>query len=168
MVGPTKTPHDFGFTSHDYHLIVNDITETIKVFNGDGHLEVELPCLARGQGSDYVWNKTYTDTPPGLYKVGVIYRDYETPYNTPVRDKMSYGWYSLDLIDLEGQERNNGRSGIMIHGGGSLLGWPGAWAPMQELLPTLGCVRMHNVHLRDEIVPLKSENNTIYVSVYQE
>lgn len=169
MIGPKKTPHDFGFNKdRDYHIIINDITETCKVYNGKGVLQFEGPALARGQGSDREWQARFSDTPPGLYKVGGIYRDYESPNSTSMRDKLAYGWYSVDLIDLEDQESVGGRNGIMIHGGGSALGWPRCWAQKQPLLPTLGCVRMHNVDLRDHIVPLKQWNNNVYVSVYQE
>jgi len=167
MVGPKMTPHNFGFKYGDSHVIINDVNETCKVYNSAGGLVFVGPALARGQGGEREWNRRYTDTPPGLYQVGRIYRDYENPDRTSYRDKLAYGWYSLDLLDLENQENDNGRSGIMIHGGGSRLGWPGAWNPKQQLLPTLGCIRMHNVHLRDKIVPL-AKTGTIFVSVYQE
>jgi hypothetical protein len=55
----------------------------------------------------------------------------------------------------------------MIHGGGTACGWPGAWAPRQALHPTLGCIRLHNVDLRDRILPLIGMGR-IWVSVYQE
>jgi hypothetical protein len=80
---------------------------------------------------------------------------------------MAYGWYSFDLVELEGQEAKYGRGGIMIHGGGSACGWPGAWAPMQRLFSTHGCVRMHNQHLKDHLLPL-TKKGTVFVSVYQE
>ena len=80
---------------------------------------------------------------------------------------MAYGWYSLDLVELENQEAKHGRAGIMIHGGGSACGWPGAWAPTQALMPTYGCVRAKNIDLRDKIVPLAGKG-TIFVSVLQE
>jgi hypothetical protein len=169
MIGPKKKPQDFGFKPIDHHLIVNDITETIKAFNFDGKLLWELPCLARGQGSDYEFKLTNTDTPPGLYRIGQVYRDYDRVGSNPSYDRtlMAYGWYSFDLIELEGQESKYGRAGIMIHGGGSACGWPGAWAPMQKLFATHGCVRMHNQHLREKLFPL-TKTGTVYVSVYQE
>jgi len=37
-----------------------------------------------------------------------------------------------------------GRSEIMVHGGGSNLGDPGCYAPMQQLCSTDGCTRVHN------------------------
>ena len=168
MIGPKKKPQDFGFKKGDTHLIVNDITEKVKAYNFDGKLLWELPALARGQGSDYEFKLSNTDTPPGLYKIGTIYKDYEKD-STPEysRDVMAFGWYSFDLVELENQEAKNGRAGIMIHGGGSACGWPGAWAPSQQLFSTYGCVRCKNIDLRDKIVPL-AKTGAIFVSVYQE
>ena len=168
MIGPKRKPQEFGFKTGDSHLIVNDISETMKAFSFDGELLWEIPCLARGQGSDREWQARNSDTPPGLYKLGAVYRDYEFygPEGRHERDCMSYGWYSFDMVDLEGNE-NAYRAGIMVHGGGSALGWPGAWAPHQRLLPTLGCVRLRNADLRDRVLPLY-EQGTVFVSVFQE
>ena len=169
MIGPKKKPQDFGFKPIDHHLIVNDVTETIKAFNFEGTLLWELPCLARGQGSDSEFKLTNTDTPPGLYRIGAVYRDYDRLGANPSYDRtlMAYGWYSFDLEELENQEKKFNRAGIMIHGGGSACGWPGAWAPMQPLFATHGCVRMHNKHLRENLFPL-TRAGKVYVSVYQE
>jgi hypothetical protein len=169
LIGPKKRPQNFGFKAGDSHLIVNDASERMKAFSFEGKLLWEVDCLARGQGSDFEWKLRNTDTPPGLYKVGTIYRDYEINGDKPRYDRtlMAYGWYSLDLIELENQEAKYGRAGIMIHGGGSGNGWPGAWAPKQSLLPTHGCVRLHNIDLRDKVIPLL-KTGAIFVSVYQE
>ena len=168
MIGPNKKPQDFGFKQGDIHLLVNDITEKMKAFDFSGKLLWEIPCLARGQGSDYEFKYTNTDTPPGLYKIGQIYKDYEqNPNPSYSRDLMAFGWYSFDLVELEGQESKYGRGGVMIHGGGSACGWPGAWQPNQSLYSTHGCVRVHNVDLRDKILPL-TKDGTVFVSVYQE
>lgn len=166
LIGPKKTPQDFGFKENDSHVIVNDLTEKVKAFNAKGELLWERPCLARGQGSDYEFKLHRTDTPPGLYKIGQIYRDYLNG-SSYSRTKLSYGWVSFDLIELENQEAKYGRAGIMIHGGGSACGWPGAWEPHQRLYPTYGCVRMYNIDLRDRLLPL-TDKGTVYVSVYQE
>ena len=169
LVGPKKRPQDFGFKAGDSHLIVNDASERMKAFSFEGKLLWEIDCLARGQGSDFEWKLRNTDTPPGLYKVGTVYRDYEKIEGTPAYDRtlMSFGWYSFDLIELENQEAKYDRAGIMIHGGGSANGWPGAWAPKQPLFPTHGCVRLHNIDLRDKVIPLL-KTGAIFVSVYQE
>jgi hypothetical protein len=168
MIKPKKKPQDFGFKDGDFHLIVNDVTETMKAFDFKGNLRWEIPCLARGQGSDYEFKLSNTDTPPGLYKIGQIYKDYEQNSNPPYsRDVMAFGWYSFDLVELENQEAKYGRAGIMIHGGGSACGWPGAWHPTQKLYSTHGCVRVYNRDLRDKILPL-TKTGTVYVSVFQE
>ena len=169
LVGPQKRPQDFGFKAGDHHLIVNDAVETMKAFSFEGKLLWEIPCLARGQGSDFEWKTKNSDSPPGLYKVGAVYRDYEKVGANPAYDRtlMAYGWYSLDLVELENQEASNGRAGIMIHSGGSACGWPGAWAPRQALFPTHGCVRCHNIDIRDKVMPLVGKG-TIFVSVFQE
>jgi hypothetical protein len=80
---------------------------------------------------------------------------------------MAYGWYTFDMIELEDQERSNGRAGIACHGGGSANGWPGAWAPSQPLVPTHGCLRLKNIDLRDKILPLYKKGK-IFCSVWQE
>jgi hypothetical protein len=169
MIGPKKRPQDFGFKKGDSHLIVNDAVETMKAFSFEGKLLWEIPCLARGQYSDFEWKLTNSDTPPGLYRIGTIYRDYDINGDNPPYDRtlMAYGWYSFDLVELEAQEVRYGRAGIMIHGGGSANGWPGAWAPKQPLFPTHGCVRCRNIDLRDKLLPLASQG-TIYCSIYQE
>ena len=169
MIGPTKRPQQFGFKKGDSHLIVNDASETMKAFSFEGKLLWEIPCLARGQYSDFEWKIQRSDTPPGLYKLGTIYKDYERVGDKPAYDRtlMSYGWYSFDMVELENQEAGNGRAGIMLHGGGSACGWPGAWAPRQALFPTHGCVRCHNIDLRDKVLAL-TKTGTVYCSVYQE
>jgi len=169
MIGPKKKPQDYGFKAGDTHLIVNDISETAKAYSFEGKLLWEVPCLARGQGSDFEFKYTNTDTPPGLYKIGQVYKDYDKygPKANYDRTLMAYGWYSFDLVELENQEAKYGRAGIMIHGGGSACGWPGAWAPMQPLYATHGCVRMHNQHLKDKLLPL-TKTGRVFVSVFQE
>jgi hypothetical protein len=52
LVGPTKTPHQFGFKLGDSHLVVNDQTETLTAFGFNGTKLFTVPCLARGQGGD--------------------------------------------------------------------------------------------------------------------
>ncbi len=169
MIGPKKRPQDFGFKKGDSHLIVNDAIETMKAFSFEGKLLWEIPCLARGQYSDFEWKIKNSDCPPGLYKIGAIHRDYEKVGDKPAYDRtlMAYGWYSFDLIELENQEAKYGRAGIMIHGGSSALGWPGAWTPNQALMPTMGCCRCKNIDLRDKILPL-ADKGAVYVSVFQE
>ena len=168
VVTPTsgKRPQDFGFKAGDTHIVVNGLANSAKAYSFDGKLLWEVKCLPHGQNNN--WKATNGDTPQGLYKIGAVYKDYENNPNPPYSPTLaSYGWYSFDLVELENQEAGNGRAGIMIHGGGSSLGWPGAWAPFQGLVTTLGCVRFHNQDLRDKILPV-TKTGTVYVTVRQE
>jgi hypothetical protein len=169
VVGPKKNPRDFGFSEKDTHLIVNDKVETMRAFSHDGKMLWQIPCLARGQGADNNWLEYATDTPPGLYKLGTIYNDYVKFGKNPAYDRTlaAYGWVFYDMVELEGQERRYGRAGIGLHGGGSALGWPGAWAPNQRLVSTHGCLRIRNNDLIEKILPLYNKG-TVYISVFQE
>jgi hypothetical protein len=168
MVGPKKQPP---LKAGDHHLIADDRLETLTAYTHDGRRLWSVPCLCRGQRGESEWKVTNSDTPPGLYLVGQVYRDYEQdPSATFSADRRAYGWYSFDLLGQEGQEgpgSRYGRDGIMIHGGGTACGWPGAWAPRQALHSTLGCIRLHNVDLRDRVLPLLGMGR-IWVSVMQE
>jgi len=166
LVGPKVRPD---LKATDHHLVVDDRAETITAFNSNGKRLWSVAALARGQSTETDWRSRGSDTPPGLYQIGAIYRDYEDdPTATFSAERRAYGWYSFDLIGLEGQEGpGTGRDGILIHGGGSACGWPGAWLPLQPLYPTLGCIRMHNRDLRDMVLPLTGLG-TVYVSVWQE
>lgn len=171
VAGPKKTPQDFGFKAGDSHIIVSDISETAKAFSFDGRCLWEVAALARGQSSENNWQSRNSDTPPGIYRIGTsIYNDIARYGPKPPRtdDVMAYGWLSFDLIGLEGQEGpGTNRDGIMIHGGGTACGFPGCWLPVQPLHPTYGCVRMHNIDLRDKLLPLVKAG-TVFVSVFQE
>jgi hypothetical protein len=102
MIGPKKTPKDFGFKPGDHHLIVNDITETVKAFDFEGKLLWELPCLARGQGSDSEFKLTNTDTPPGLYRIGAVYRDYDRKGDDGKKADIMFGILKLEDGKLSG------------------------------------------------------------------
>jgi hypothetical protein len=167
--GPKKTPADFGFKPGDSHIIVNDITQEATAFDYQGKQLWKVKVLARGAGPDNEYRRRNTDTPPGIYRIGQVYKDYEQFGANPAftATLLSYGWYSFDLVELENQEAKHGRAGIMIHGGGEACGWPGAWVPMQQLFFTHGCIRKHNIDLRDKLLPL-TESGTVFVSVFQE
>lgn len=168
MAGPRKTPT---LKPGDHHLIADDRTQTLTAYTHEGKRLWAIPCLCRGQGKETDWKTTNSDTPPGLYKIGRVYRDYEEdPSARFTAERRSFGWYSFDLEGHEGQEGPSARpyrDGIMIHGGGTACGWPGAWAPRQTLYSTNGCIRCHNVDLRERILPLLGLG-TVWVSVLQE
>ena len=169
MVGPVKRPQDFGFKEGDTHLIMNDMAQTLTAWTFSGQRLWIIGALARGQGRDDDWKNHGTDCPPGLYKLGELYDDVGRVGLKPKQTKTlaAYGWQFYDMVELENQEAKHGRAGIGMHGGGTALGWPAAWAPEQELIPTLGCIRVHNADLRDKIMPLYKQG-TVFVSVFQE
>jgi hypothetical protein len=172
MIGPKLKPTDFPgeLTPVWSHLIANDITEVMKAFSHTGQPLWEIPCLCRGQGGEHDWHTNGSDTPPGLYKLGALYDDVKAHGEHPAYgdDQMlAYGWQTYDLISLDHEEERSGRAGICLHGGGSGNGWPGAWAPKQHLLPTRGCIRIHNIELVNRIHPLYLAG-AVFVSVYQE
>jgi hypothetical protein len=170
MVGPKIRPT---MKPGDHHLIANDVNETLTAWTHDGRQLWRIPCLCRGQGKEAEWGRTGEDTPPGLYRINPqgIHRDYEQdPTATFTPDRRAYGWYSFDLEGPEEQEGPTSRpyrDGIMVHGGGTACGWPGAWNFRQGLHPTLGCIRLHNQDLRDRILPML-DLGTVWISVLQE
>lgn len=168
MTSPRKTPWEFGFADGDTHMVVNGLSEEAKFYDRGGNLLYKCPALCAGQSPN--WKVHRGDTPPGLYRLGEIWRDYSAsaPGFVPFFDSTlrSYGWFTFDMVDLEGNEDGYGRAGIAIHGGGSANGWPGAWEPRQPLHPTHGCIRMHNDDLLRKVVP-RYEMGKVFVSVYQ-
>lgn len=166
MQKPEMKPQSFGFKKGDFHLVVNSDNRVIRAFTFEGVQVWQKPCLAIGQNIN--WQIQNGDTPPGLYTIGEVFNDFAIFGNNPSYSRVlaSYGWCSFDLVDLEGNEDRSGRAGIMVHGGGSGLGWDECWKPDQKLSPTLGCIRMHNGDLINSLLPLV-QKNTVFVSVYQ-
>lgn len=151
--------------SIDYHMVFNGETNVGKLFDSTGHMDHIFPALMKGQHGDST--KWGGDTPPGRYVCGVVYPSRE---EEPDWIWNAYGEYCIDLIDLDNQERGFGREGISIHGGGSLLVKQGKdpLDDFQPLLPTHGCIRVHNFHLREWIIPLFNDTRRkVYVTVYQ-
>jgi hypothetical protein len=155
---PRTHPRAYSFKAGDFHLIANAITKTIKAYDYKGALLWEKPALMEGQHYRY-WLYAGA-TPPGVYYLGELYNDLAN--GTMER---AYGWLTFDMVDLEGREDGNDRAGICLHGGGSAL--PDPFAPYQKLLPTYGCIRMHNQDLRDYVLPLYKKGR-VFISVYQD
>jgi hypothetical protein len=138
MAGPRKAPD---LKPGDHHLVANDRSEILTAYNHAGVKLWAVPCLCRGQGK-----LTPSGAPPAATprrgftgsarSTGTTSRIHNPPFTA--KTGRAYGWYSFDLEGLEGQEGPNSkpyRDGIMIHGGGTACGWPGAWAPKQALHP---------------------------------
>lgn len=167
-IAPRKTPWQFGFASVDTHIVVSGLSNEAKFYDYGGSLLYKCPALCVGQSPD--WQRSRGDTPPGLYRLGEVWRDYSVVgrVHSLFEDATlrSYGWFTFDMVDLEGNEDGYGRAGIAIHGGGSANGWPGAWEPKQPLHPTHGCIRMHNEDLLTKVLP-RYDAGKVFVSVYQ-
>ena len=161
LIAPKTTPHDYGFKKGEYHLVISAASNKATMYSYGGTKLWEKPALAMGQHAD--WKSNQGDTPPSVYRIGAVWRQYQDP---PSHYDIPYGHICFDLVDYEGREDNNGRGGIAIHGGGSGLPGTQYWDNYQKLLPTHGCVRMHNkdLYLIDECL----SKGAVWVSVYQD
>lgn len=141
----------------DVHVIINDweskyIGEA-KAYTSAGLLLWKIEALCKGiEGSR--WDVRNGDTPPGLYLAGELITTSEGESSSTWN---AYGFYFIDLIEQENQESCYERGGVGWHGGGSAA--PDPLAPLQQLVPTLGCVRSHNSDLAQIVVPLLKKLN---------
>lgn len=153
----------------DVHVIVNDweskyIGEA-KAYDATGKILWKIPALCKGvEGSR--WNVRNGDTPPGLYLAGELIT---TSQNEPASIWNAYGRHCIDFVEQENQETRYERGGICWHGGGTAA--PDPLAPLQQLVPTLGCVRSHNADLAQYVVPLlqslAAKGNRLWITVNQ-
>lgn len=157
--------------ANDVHVIINDwevdnhyIGEA-KCYASNGKLLWKIPALCKGvNGPDP--NVSSGDTPPGLYLAGALT---EAQTSEPPKIWNAYGKYFIDLEEQENQEAKRDRSGVGWHGGGS--GAPDPLAPLQPLLPTLGCVRSHNKDMAEYVVKtyysVKNNGGKMWITVNQ-
>ncbi len=153
----------------EYHLVVNDwearFVGEAKCYDASGKLLWTIPALCKGVEGP-VWTIRGGDTPPGLYKAGSITK---TGTGEPTRIWNAYGPWFIDLVECEHQEAKQGRSGIGLHGGGTAA--PNPLSDRQQLVPTLGCIRVHNIDLIEKIVPMvqatQAQGLTVWITVNQ-
>jgi len=166
----------------DYHLVVNatvDYHERAKLFDHKGELLMTIPCMTMGSNGPRT-DVPAGDTPAGVYHVSYIQRS--RPEESATEVWARYGEWFLDLCEDEGQERAVDRAGIGLHGGGSRLGVDpddrlrplksrsGALAPKQQLVPTNGCIRVHNADLENLAIRFGralDSGNTCWITVVQ-
>lgn len=167
----------------DLHLVVNatvDFQESAKLFDDTGKLLKVMPCMTQGSNGPRT-DVPSGDTPAGLYHVTFILRS--KPDESPTEVWGRYGEWFVDLHDVDRQERSVGRAGIGLHGGGSRLGVDPAdrrrplekrsmaLAPRQQLVPTNGCIRVHNEHLSylvQQFQTTMGSGNSCWVTVKQQ
>jgi hypothetical protein len=169
ILGRTKKRYAPKMIAGDFHLIVTDDeslpTSRMECRDYKGNYLWEKKCLARGQVAD--WGLYSGDTPTGLYEIGQLW----LADSKDAATCKPYGITCFDLVSIDDGENIVGRAGICLHGGGSALGYPGCNNDYQTLVPTFGCIRMHNADLRETIAPLVDKatrtQNKVFVSVYQ-
>lgn len=147
-----------------YALIVNRSTNKMKLY--DMHWEEVGLWEARTEGQHRDWSKKNGDTPTGLYSIDpnrVALRPEKTGW--PKNDR-AYGEGKINMNAEAGNawraEKQYGRSGFAIHGGGTRLGKQ-AFDDRQGFVPTQGCIRMQNedvVALINAIDKLKKTGDT--------
>lgn len=132
----------------DAHVILNGSTNTLKFFyvNADGSKSLRHQWEAHDVGvgdanppNGDEYGHLCKIPPADGYTLGV-----PGPCGPNSDDGAAYGWWATPINDNpEGTLAAHGRSGLMIHGGGSGLADP--FAPLQGWEWTLGCIRMQNV-----------------------
>lgn len=156
----------------DVHVVINDFEDPekfvgqAKCFDHTGKLMWAIDALCKGVNGPGQ-NINGGDTPSGVYTAGELT---ETQAWEGPETWNAYGYYFIDLVEQEGQERKFGRAGVGWHGGGTGAK-PNSLADIQELRPTMGCIRARNKHMREIIVPtykaVKDKGGTMWISVNQ-
>ena len=146
---------DLALKPGDIHVMISHMRKIACGYrkSGDGADKLWIiPALTEGVGGGP--DAHAGDTPWGDYQAtGIV----PTTAADTEETRMAYGPSFISLADLEGQESSRGRAGIGIHGGGTSLGTVGSQQPQQPLVPTCGCIRLHNQDLVDRVVPLVRE-----------
>lgn len=138
--------------ANDVHVIINDwetsrLIGEAKCYSAMGRVLWTIPALCKGVEGPR-WDVRNGDTPPGLYYAGMAI---ETQPDEGAYTWNAYGQWFIDLVECENQEAGVSRAGIGWHGGGSAA--PDPLAAKQQLLPTLGCVRSHNIDMQSLVIP---------------
>jgi RHS repeat-associated protein len=156
-----------------YGLYLDRANGSIELFNENGIRHGVWNVGVTGSHRDRTIKNG--DTPNGLYRVvsanaGMNFRVTSAKNNKgePIGpEAFGLGYIQLEPLALQpGAEK---RGGFAIHGGGSSLGKTGAFVLDQQLVPTQGCVRMHNgdiISLVKQIDQLKEagdKDGTLFV-----
>lgn len=155
-----------------YHIIVNlpsnrDYKGSLKMYDGTGSLVFgPVDALGRGtnkktNGNDHTdWIKEDADTPTGVYAATVV------GAGTPTSTYGSYKRVSMDPTSGNAlKAKQNGRSGIMIHGGNLTTNRNATWYPLN---PTYGCIRISNSDQKKLIDTIASAGGSGKVTVNNE
>lgn len=113
---------------------INKTEKRVYLMDMEYHVYAELPMSTEFYEGTNEAGLAHGNAEDGLYRE-TVWCDIDWPNEDDL--SAAYGWAYLNI---------DGR-GRALHGGGSNLGWDGAMAPYQPLLPTLGCFRMYNAHI---------------------
>jgi len=131
----------------DIHIMISHAQKVAQAYDHTGVKVFRIDALTHGVGGGV--DAHAGDTPAGDYRAtGLV----QTTDADTSATWAAYGPWFVALDDLEGQERSRSRAGIGMHGGGT--GLPDPQANRQDLIPTCGCIRIHNHDLATLIVPL--------------
>lgn len=114
---------------------VNKTTGVLYCLDENYHVFAELEVGTAFYAGKNENDEPYGNAEDGVYRGETVWSDIDYPDAPDLSD--AYGWAYLN-IDSRFRA---------IHGGGTNLGHEGAMAPMQPLLPTYGCFRMHNIDI---------------------
>jgi hypothetical protein len=117
----------------DLHIIFNDDSDLLKLFDATGRLVIQCECRNRTVGGDQFGH--FGRCPRGEFVLGV-----------PVKKKsVPFGFWFTPVLDYANNHamRDFKREGIGIHGGGS--GLPHPMDDFQGWVSTHGCLRVQNV-----------------------
>lgn len=114
---------------------------------------IDPPSASEGAGQIYVADLTGND----YFKLAATGK-----VKTSGAAQWSIGGFDLPV----GMLTHYDRSEVMIHGGGSNLGVPACFDPMQPLCRTYGCTRLHNANLAqlmDFLEPIFAAQNQLVI-----
>jgi hypothetical protein len=123
---------------NDLHVVLDRAARTCRVFDHAGTLLLGCEARNRTVNDGAPVNERWAPCPPGIFRLGA-----------PVaKNTAPFGPYFIPMEDWDAHHamRDNGRSGIGLHGGGS--GLPDPLTPNQGWVWTHGCWRFPNGSLK--------------------
>jgi hypothetical protein len=135
---------------NDYHVVFNDDTNQLKLFDADGALLFQ--CEARNRAMNSTFGR-WGRCPRGVFTLG------KPRFLNP--PQKAFGEVFIPVYGKAMQLF--GRRGIGIHGGGT--GLPDPFADEQGWQRTHGCIRCQNRQLRYLTSSLMGCKGTVYLTV---
>ena len=114
---------------------VNKTEKKVYAMNENYEVIATYPCGTAFYSGYNEYGQPYSNPDDGDYEGECVYAEANGEYN----NEEHCTWYGWGYINID----DRGRA---LHGGGANLG-DGYNAPYQPLLPTLGCIRMHNADI---------------------